>query len=229
MEMSEEKENFIFFFRTNEIILRYNGSMRPSITTSITKIQKQIIVGNILGDGCLEYNGFYGTRLQIKQAERYKEYVFWFYSALKNLYSSLPKQRKDNSQWYFSTRYLIELTDFQRCFYSNGKKVIPKNITNLFISPLTLAVWYMDDGTLDYRPKDHFAFSLTTHSFSTRDTYRLVQTLKKNFGIESMVFNNLIRGKRYPRLYIGAKGREKFLHLVKPYILDCFKHKLPPL
>jgi hypothetical protein len=195
----------------------------------ITKLQREIIIGNILGDGYICLNKYGTSNLEIKQAERKKEYVFWLYGQLRNLCKSSPRQRRDNLQWYFRTRYTQEFTDLHKIFYPNSKKIVPKNISDLLISPLSLAIWYMDDGTLDYRPKDHFAFSLTTHSFSVRDTYYLVRALKKNFGIESTVFNNLIRGKRYSRLYIGSKGREKFFHLVRPYILNCFKHKLPPI
>ena len=202
----------------------YNGSME----IQLTKLQRDIVIGTILGDGCIVLRYVNGI-LKIKQSERYKEYVLWLYGNLKDLCISLPKQRKDNKQWYFDTRSIQELTNFRYLFYPDGKKIIPKNISDLLTSPLSLAIWYMDDGTLDYRPKDHFAFYLATHCFSVKDTYQLVKTLRENFGVESTVFNNLIRGKRYSRIYIGTKGRERFLHLVKPYILNCFWHKLPPL
>lgn len=190
--------------------------------------QNQIIIGTILGDGYIE-NGLWGSRLQIKQSKFRKEYVFWLYHQLKNLCRSFPKQRKDNLQWYFGTRYTQEITKIHRVFYPNRKKIVPKNISDLLTSPLALAIWYMDDDTLDYRPNDHFAFYLMTHSFSVKDVRRLVRMLKDNFAVKSNIFNNLIRGKRYPRIYIGAEGRKRFLQLVKPYILSCFRHKLPPI
>lgn len=194
----------------------------------LTKLQREIIIGNILGDGCIEFNGFHGSRLQIKQAERYKEYVFWLYRKLENLCKSAPKQRIDTAQWYFSTRSLNELTELCRIFYPKGEKKIPKDISDFLVSPLTLAVWYMDDGRLDYRPKDHYAFILNTDSFSLREVHRLKKSLGDNFEIESSVQTPLCREKRYPKLYIGVSGRNKFLRLIKPHILNCFSHKLPP-
>ena len=122
----------------------------------ITDNQKTIIIGNILGDGYLHRLHSGSTRLQLKQAERYKEYVMWSYENLKNLCLSGPKQRKDNFQWYVNTRYLQEIGDLHSLFYCNGKKYIPNNIVQLLKSPLSLAVWYMDDGSLDYRPKSHY-------------------------------------------------------------------------
>lgn len=195
----------------------------------LTKLQKQIIIGTLLGDGCLEFSGFHGSRLQAKQAKKYKDYVFWMYKKLKNLCKSTPKQRRDNKQWYFSTRHLDELTELRKLFYSSNKKRVPTDISQLLISPLSIAVWYMDDGYLDWRPKDHYAFTLNTDCFSLKDVSLLQETLWKNFGVVTSVHNSLCRGKRYPKIYIGVKGRDKFLSLVKPYLLDCFSHKLPPL
>ena len=194
----------------------------------LTKRQREIIIGNILGDGCIEFSGFLGSRLQIKQAEKYKDYVFWLYERLNNLCKSSPKRKKDTGQWYFSTRHLNELTNLYKLFYPKSKKKIPNNISDLLTSSLSLAIWYMDDGCLDYRPKDHYAFMLSTDSFSFRDVSQLRKVLNDNFGIKSTVQNSVCRGKNYPRLYIGARGRDRFLRLVRSHILNCFSHKLPP-
>ena len=207
----------------------YNGQMRSPILIHISKVQREIIIGSILGDGSLEFDGNVGTRLQIKQCAKYKNYVIWLHKKLKNLCKSEPKQRKDNNQWYFSTRALKELTSLYNLFYNKERKIIPKNISKLLISPITLAVWYMDDGGLDYRPKSHYSFILNTQSFSSEEVNSLSRALRENFGIRASVYSSLCRGKRYPRIYIGVKGRDKFLSLVRSYVLNCFSHKLPPL
>lgn len=203
--------------------------MRLPNTDPISKRQQEIIIGNILGDGSLEFNGFHGTRLQIKQSLKYKDYVFWLYGQLKNLCNSGPKQRKDNKQWYFSTKYLTELTSLHKIFYSDGQKLIPKNISKLITSPLSLAIWYMDDGSLYWRPKEHNGFRLCTNCFLVDDVHLLKDILYDNFGVESTVQSTSCRGIKYPRMYIGVRGRDRFLKLIKPYILNCFSHKLPPI
>ncbi len=220
-------EHHFYVAISREVV--YNGPMRPSISIPLSRKQKEIILGSILGDGCLEFNGNVGTRLQIKQSSKRKEYVFWLYENFKNLCRSNPKQKRDNYQWYFSTRSLKELTSFYDLFYPKGKKRIPDNISALVCSPLTLAIWFMDDGTLDYRAKDHYAYSLSTNSFSYKESLLLAKTMKDNFGIKASVHRYLCRGKRYPRVYIGSEGRDKFFSLVKPYVLNCFRYKLPPL
>lgn len=196
---------------------------------NITQRQFDIIVGSVLGDGYLEITKEGATRLQLKQSVEKKEYIFWLYQELGNLCKSPPKQRTDNSQWYFNTRYLRELTPLRECFYPKGIKIIPEYIDILLQNPVSLAVWFMDDGTLDWRIKDHYAFRLTTNCFTIDENNMLKNVLKRNFGIEVTVQTTLIRGVRYPRIHIGASGRNNFFQLVQPYILSCFKHKLPPI
>lgn len=207
----------------------YNGPMRASISIPLSRKQQEIVMGSILGDGCLEFNGNKGTRLQIKQSAKRKEYVLWLYNNVKGLCKSSPKFREDNKQWYFSTRALKELTDLYEAFYPQNKKEIPQNISSLINSPLSLAIWYMDDGSLDYRPKDHYAYSLSTNCFSFKEVELLAEIMKKKFGVKASVHRYLCRGKKYPRIYIGAEGRDRFLYLIKPYILKCFDYKIPPL
>lgn len=198
----------------------------------LTKRQEEILVGSILGDGCI-YKGTVKidkTRnccYYLKQSQRYKDYVSWLFQEFESVCPSTPKQRKDNEQWYFYSHSSEIFISWRDKFYPEDKKIIPQDIATILTSPLSIAIWYMDDGTLDYRPNYHCSFSLSTHSFSLEGVYRLVKVLKDNFGVESSVHNNLIRGVRYPRLYIGTKGRDKFIKLISPYILDCFKYKLP--
>ena len=87
--------------------------------------------------------------------------------------------------------------------------MVPKDLLNLILSPLSLAVWYMDDGSLYWRLKEHNGFRLCTNCFSKGDVNHLKNILYDNFGVESTVQNTSCRGISYPRLYIGMKGREK--------------------
>lgn len=193
----------------------------------MNELQKSIIIGTILGDSYVHFSKAGTTSLSIKQADQYREYVFWLCENLKFMFSSKPKQRPDNRQWYARSSYSKELNELHTLFYKNGIKIVPKRIDQLLISPISLAVWFMDDGTLDYRKKDHCAFHLCTNCFTKKDVERLTKMLKSNFGIVASVHYTLCRGIRHARIYIGAQGRDRFIELVTPYVLDCFKYKLP--
>lgn len=195
----------------------------------LSQRQKEIIVGTLLGDGYLEHDGFKASRLQIKQCERKKEYVFWLHQELCNLVKTPPKQRKDNQQWYFSTRSLMELDYFRNLFYGSGRKVVPNIIKELPFSSLSLAVWFMDDGTLDYRVKSHYSFSFSTDSFTEPEVRLLQELMFDKFQIRTSIQTPSCRGKRYVKLYVGKQGRGTFISTVKPYILSCFDYKLPKI
>ena len=107
---------------------------------NLTKRQKDIIVGSLLGDGYLDKNRYESIALEVKQKNSCKEYVFWLYKELKSLCGSQPKQRKDNNQWRLLTKYSKDLGRMYKFFYPNGRKIIPANLSETLISPLSLAV-----------------------------------------------------------------------------------------
>lgn len=192
-----------------------------------TTDQRNVLIGSILGDG-----GIYLTsskpHFYFKQKESSKDYVFWIYNYFHSFCKSPPKKRVDNNQWYFRTRGVELLSEFHRNFYDkNGRKKIPSKIKNLLTSPLSIAIWYMDDGTLDYRQKSHCSFTLMTNCFTIKETKLLSETLWENFKIYSTVQNPHCRGKSYPRIYIGSKGRSRFIETIFPFIHECFLYKLP--
>lgn len=206
----------------------FHAIMNLSMELSITKRQKDIIVGNILGDGGVYVNNWgHLPYYYIKQRKENKDYIFWLYKEFSQLCPSSPKQRKDNGQWYFYTSSSESFLPFRTAFYRNRRKVVPRDIDKLLTSPLSLAVWYMDDGHLDYREKYHCSFNLMINSFTLDEAAMLSKVLKKNFGVIATIQNPLCRGKRHPRLYIGVSGRERFLTLIQPYIHQCFAYKLP--
>lgn len=115
---------------------------------SLTQYQKSVIIGTILGDGCLRIGkGRKNALLEINHSFKSKDYVDWKYQVLKNLVKSEPKARKGNGNriaYRFCTKQLPELTKIKNDFYENNVKIIP---TNLKLDPISLAVWYMDDGS----------------------------------------------------------------------------------
>ena len=205
------------------------SSILEQVIGILSKQQMNVLIGLMLGDGHLEHNGYRGTRLQVKQSEKKKEYVLWLYSQFAHMTKTPPQQRKDTGQWYFGTRFFENLENIRKMFYMNRKKVLPTNIVELFDSPLTLAIWFMDDGHLDYRAKSHYAYHISTDSFTESEVQRLQLLLLEKFGIVAKTYLSLCRGKRYPKLYIGKEGRDVFTKTVAPYLLSCFGYKVPPV
>ena len=63
------------------------------------------------------------------------------------------------------------------------QKIIPKNIEQLLIDPIALAIWYLDDGT----KRNYNGCRFATQSFSLEDNEMLQSTLKTNFDLSVKV------------------------------------------
>ena len=184
---------------------------------SLTQEQKSIIIGSLLGDGYLRIiPGRKDAFLEVNHSIAEKGYVDWKYKALKNLVKSPPKARKGNGKriaYRFFTRQHPEITNLYQEFYQDKEKIIP----NLKLNPLIIAVWFMDDGSRSYQ-----TYYLNTQSFNYQSQHRLIQTLRKQYGIES----SLNRDKEYYRIRIKQSSAEKFKKLIQKHIFPKMEYKL---
>ena len=96
-------------------------------------------------------------------------------------------------------------------------------ISTLLTDPVSLAVWYMDDGK---RRPDCRAVYLDTICFTTSEQKRLIHCLNNNFGIEgcSLHWN----GEGY-HIYIPYPSSLQFRKVIEPHIIPSMAYKLPPI
>ena len=96
----------------------------------------------------------------------------------------------------------------------------------MLISPIALAIWYQDDGTLDARAKDHWNARLATYCFSKEDCSRLAMALDVNFGLNVGVAQCTMRGKRYWQLYVRRPSMDRFVEIIESFIHPSFEYKI---
>jgi len=194
----------------------------------LSNLQKEVLVGTLLGDGCLETQNDGRTfRLKVEHSLQQKEYVDWKYKVFKDWILTEPKVRKysaygsERNNYRFSTVSSGSFRFFAKQFYQNGKKVVPKLI-NKILSPMSLAVWFMDDGSI--KSKQHKALVIHAQSFNKQDLRRIIKVLDEKYKIKS----NLRKrddGSGYV-IYILSETVNIFVDLVKNYILPSMKYKL---
>ena len=189
---------------------------------------RHIIIGSILGDGFLTplTKREKLSRLWFKYDDKRYSYLKWLHQKLKPIGVDPIKKKKNYTQHYFLTHSLKELGMLRKQFYPNGKKIIPKDIFSVLVHPLSLAVWYMDDGNLDFRDRYHCNATFATYGFSEKECRTLVEVLQKNFGIASRIHQTTMRNKVYYRLYILSRSTDVFMGLIRPYMHSCFAYKL---
>ena len=183
---------------------------------SLTDELKSIVVGKLLGDGTLRRKR--NTLLEINHSSKQKDYVFWLYSKFQLFVGTPPHLRVsgvNRLSYRFTTLSLSALNWYYDAFYSdNGSKSIPNNLQ---LDALSLAIWFMDDGSLS-----RSSIYLNTQQFSSTDQERLLESLRK-INISA----SLNKDKKYQRIRLAVKSIETFKVLVNPYVLPSMRYKLP--
>jgi LAGLIDADG DNA endonuclease family len=118
----------------------------------------------------------------------------------------------------FVTRTNAEFTSWRRRFYRERRKIVPVDI-ECDLSPLTVAVWLMDDGAADYA-----GLTFQTHSFTKTETSRLAAALRRKYDLRTGVRAN--RGKWI--VYVYAESMPRMQEIVGPHVLPEFEYKLIP-
>ena len=193
-----------------------------------SKEQKAILIGTILGDAYLQKTGTKNARLRLEHGYKQKDYLFWKVSQFPKLFQGQPKylERKHPlshqiyKYWRHQSNSTPELDKWQKIFYENGKKQIPANLADLLRDPLSLAVWYMDDGY--YYPRDRVSY-LYLGRVSKKEAELANTALEKNFKIFSKVLDKKQKGFA---LYFSRNETIKFHKTIKKFVLPIFNYKL---
>ena len=192
-----------------------------------------IIIGSLLGDGHLEKrNRGIGTRIKFEQSNKNVEYLMWFHSYFStrgycNINKpELKKRIRKNGEIYF--HYSINTYTFSSfnwihdMFYmcSEGKyvKIIPHNIEQ-YLTPLALAIWFMDDGS-----KLKKGAKIATNCFTYEELSQLCEILKNKFNL-TVTIHSGGKNKGYT-LYISSQSMPTFSNIVKPKMLPTLYYKL---
>jgi hypothetical protein len=202
-----------------------------NMSFKVTKRLKLILFGMLLGDANLQtFSKGKTVRLRVLHGEKQKAYVKHKYQLFKPIIRTqmlrlCPKEKKGSKlrskRYYFNTICTNKLTFFWHCFYSpDGKKKLPKLI-HRYIEPISLAYWYMDDGSLKWKNRSK-AVRLCTDNFSKQEVLHLVEILNSKFQLNASLFKQRSRF----RIYI-PNGHYEFSRLIQPYVVDSLLYKVP--
>ena len=132
------------------------------------------------------------TNVQFAMTLKSKEHVMYLWQDIYKLICSNtpphpwpnPKTGKPITQYHFSTRTLVSLTEIHKQWYvlnENKKftKIVPFNIAEL-LTPIGLAHWVMGDG---YWDKSSKTIGICTEKFSLIEVILLISVLKEKFNL----------------------------------------------
>ncbi len=119
----------------------------------------------------------------------------------------------------FKTISHPELTMFGELFYEKRQKIVPVQIQSLLRDPLSLAVWFMDDGSKNRND----GLILNTQCFTKAETEHLRECLSTNFDINHV---SLQKDKSGWRLYVQSASAGHMTNIMRPYVLPILTYKM---
>ena len=217
--------------------------MKTKLT--LTQKQREILVGCILGDLHLQTMTNGDTfRCVFEQGDSgkhsHKEYLFHLYDCFKGLCSSEPRlkwKKEGNKSWVFETRALSTFQFYGKLFYrwdpEKGKKVkslpMRPNLLKKLITPISVAYWFMDDGSLKSRESKGVIFN--THNFTFKEVQLLCDILNQKFGllVKPRLQRHLWKGemREYNQIYVSGHSFEKLEELVFQQLHWSMLYKWP--
>ena len=193
----------------------------------MSRIQKDILIGTVLGDAYLQKTGEKNARLRLEHGAKQKEYLFWKVNNLRQFFQGKPKYlerihpitKRTYQYWRHQSQSTPVLGRLRKIFYPEGKKRIPHDIQKL-LTPRSVAVWYMDDGY--YYRRDRCAY-LYLGNGERGEAEKLQKVFEDKFAIHVSVLSK----KKGFALYFSRIEAEKLKVLIHAYVLEQFNYKLP--
>jgi len=193
--------------------------------TKFNKDSRDLLISMLLGDGTISNNNVFKLSHGYKQ----KEYLEWKINLLNNHgiknnglkeYISTKGYNIGDKVYYtqLSIKPFIKL--LRRIVYKPKKNYAKRQLLNR-LTPLGIAIWYMDDGHINIRKtgdKIHGFYIKIATCISKEDNQIIIDYFKETWGIKFYPFKE---GKDTYSLCCGTQEGIKFINLVKKDILSC--------
>jgi len=225
---------------------REAGSLLAGDRVMISEAQRlsdeqwQVVLGGLMGDAALSPGatpGALGTRLRMGQrsaghGSAQVAYLDWKASLFGNIRQSRSVNAKGTA--FVELTPLPELAELRQVVYQgDGKKHLSYDVLKA-LTPLSLAIWYGDDGSFSDRSKGlqertaggSGESEICVDSMSPGSRRRLVEHLRGSFDLHPTLS---LRGARQKAVLSFAKDETSKLHaLVAPYLHPCLSDMLLP-
>jgi recombination protein RecA len=185
-----------------------------------------------MGDGALSSTRTgHAARFRWGHGAEQAAYGDWKASLLANV--GVSRSTNAKGAVFHDVRPLPELAELRRAVYVDGKKVFSDDYLKQ-LTPLSLAIWYMDDGGFTLRSKGlqertrggSGRIEICVEAMEATTRVRLQAYLKDTWGIETSLVEKGAR--KVPTLRFSVRDTEKLQSLVAPYIYPSMDYKLLP-
>ena len=190
--------------------------------TPLSNEVKEIIFGSILGDGSLKIHPKYeNARFSFRHSKNQKEYFDWKVGKLVTIAgpkSTWLQDTKKSNGWggaklRFQSQALPSLSELHHLTHVGNEKKIKRKWLNQ-LTPLSLMIWWCDDGSLVSNTK-HGVFC--TDGFELSEVKLLKQYLKRVWQINTSIHQ--VANRNHYRLWMRSRNElQKFLRIIMPHL-----------
>ena len=194
--------------------------------TSLSSIQEQVILGGILGDSSFRHynNKEYSNGIIMRHSLKQKDYVKYKNKLLGKLVIHYKEYEVQNSYekekveaWTYSNQAISKI--YQLCTKDNHKYITKEWLEKL--NWLGIAIWYMDDGSLNVGTKNPSIY-FHTEGYSKEENETIINFFS-HIGIKAY----LRRYRTYYFVAISTNDSNKIWENIKTFIPDNMQYKLP--
>jgi recombination protein RecA len=196
----------------------------------LSDFQREVVLGGLMGDGALSpTRSGHGARFRFGHGAKQAAYADWKASLFANVSSSRSTNAK--GAVFHDVKPLPELAGLREAVYMNGKKVFGHDYLKC-LTPLSLAIWYMDDGGFTLRAKGlqertregSGRSEICVEAMEATTRTRLAEYLADTWDIRPKLTE---RGGK--AVLVFAKDETAKLHaLIAPFVHPSMDYKLLP-
>ncbi|WP_370324553.1 LAGLIDADG family homing endonuclease [Euzebya sp.] len=200
------------------------------VTTRLSPMQWDVLLGTLMGDGALSRSrSGLAARYRFGHGAAQVEYADWKASLWHNIPSS--RTTDDRGAVFYDFTPLPELAEVREAMYWPTGKVLSDDYLKR-LTPLSLALWYCDDGSFAVRSKGlqertrggSGRIEICVQAIEPSSRERLRDHLADTFGIGTTL---VVRGGN-AILQFPTAETAKFQELVAPYVHPSMDYKLLP-
>jgi recombination protein RecA len=203
-------------------------------TARLSEQQWQLVLGGLMGDAHLAPNlrDRHGVRFRMGHGAKQADYLDWKASLFGNIGQCRTVNARDAV--FVDLSPLSELNELREVVYwGDGKKHLTDDYLKS-LSPLALAVWFMDDGSFIERSKGlqqrtaggSGRVQFCVQAMSEASRVRLADYLRDVHGVDSKVW--ICGAAKKAVLTMTTAASSRFLELVAPYVHPSMDYKLLP-
>jgi len=156
----------------------------------LTPIQEQVLIGKMLGDGSYDCNDSSGF-IKFSHKKDHEEYLLYTEQALGTMCGNRQTDHISGYGTLMTRSRTVSsafIKDLFNDWFVDGHKEVPTSIVPK-LTPIALAFWYMDDGSLCHHEDQEDRVVFATNGFSEFSVDNLVLALVK-FDIHAIKYNS---------------------------------------